>query len=130
MILSLRLVCPRRRPPGMGFSMGLSHATRPSHPLRATSPAFLQRSRVLMFDKTTSRAWAHFLPLLHPCWKPLCAAIIAMVLQAFFFSSRRRHTRFAKSLHRFTNYDSRKASAVENDVLGHRIQHRAAANGF
>src|SRR5216117_422702 len=35
-----------------------------------------------MFDKTTSRAWAHFLPLLHPFWKPLCAAIIAMVLQA------------------------------------------------
>src|SRR4030095_1440511 len=31
---------------------------------------------------------------------------------------------------RFTNYDSREASAIEQNVFGHRIQHWAAADGF
>src|SRR5262249_54153074 len=31
---------------------------------------------------------------------------------------------------RLTNYDPRKASAIEKDIPGRRIQHRAAADGF
>src|SRR6267378_7588462 len=75
MILSLRLVYPRRSSPYLGFRS-------PTIPA-VSDVAFWERSTGIMHDKKTSRDWVrHFLPLLRPFRKQLCLAVLAMVVDA------------------------------------------------
>src|SRR2546426_1495587 len=65
MILSLRLVYPRRSSPYLGFRS-------PTIPA-VSDVAFWERSTGIMHDKKTGRDWVrHFLPLLRPFRKQLC----------------------------------------------------------
>src|SRR3989442_14381738 len=75
MILSLRLVYPRRSSPYLGFRS-------PTIPA-VSDVAFWERSTGIMHDKKTGRNWVrHFLPLLRPFRKQLSVAVFAMVLDA------------------------------------------------
>src|SRR2546425_2129082 len=75
MILSLRLVYPRRSSPYLGFRS-------PTIPA-VSDVAFWERSTGIMHDKKTGRNWVrHFLPLLRPFRKQLFVAVLAMVVDA------------------------------------------------